>query len=67
MPYQTAVLAFLFAFVYWLGCKRTANKFELLSLMTPEKYRCFVEIKLYVAKAIIVLLVVVVFWITHNA
>ena len=65
--YETALVGFLAAFCYWLGCKRTQIKFDLFSLMTPKKYRCFVEIKLYVAKAIIVMLLVLLFWMKHNA
>ena len=67
MIYQTALIVFLAAFCYWLGCKRAQVKFDLMSLMTPEKYRCSVEIKLYVAKVIIVLLLTLLFWMKHNA
>ena len=67
MIYQTALTVFLAAFCYWLGCKRTQVKHDLIGLMTPKKYRCFVEIKLYVAKAIIVMLLVLLFWMKHNA
>lgn len=66
MIYQTAILAFLFAFVYWLGCKRTLLKSEMLSLMTPKQYRNFTEIKLYIAKGIILVLLVLLFWVKHH-
>jgi len=58
---KTSLLILAVVFIYWLGCKRTQIKFELISLMTPEKYRSFTEIKLHVAKGIIVLLLLVVF------
>jgi hypothetical protein len=48
-------------FIYWLGCVRTKIKFDLISIMTPKKYRHFTEIKLYVAKVFILLLLVVIF------
>jgi hypothetical protein len=67
MIYESALISFLAAFFYWLGCKRTQVKFDLFSLMTPAQYKCFVEIKLYVAKGIIVLLLALVIWFQHNA
>lgn len=57
---QASLVIFVAAFIYWLGCKRTQVKFELISIMTPKQYRNFTEIKLYVAKVIIVLLLIVV-------
>lgn len=61
----SAVDAFFFiaaaAYIYWLGCIRTQVKFGLLSIMTPEQYKNFTEIKLYVAKVIILLLLLVIF------
>jgi len=67
MFYESAFIVLAVVLAYLFGCKRTQNKFELLSLMTPEKYRCFVEIKLYAAKAIIVLLLLMVMWLQQNA
>lgn len=61
MVIETSVMIFLIVFAYWLGCKRTQVKFELISLMTPKQYRNFTEIKLYVAKCMIVLLLAMVF------
>lgn len=61
MLIETSLIILAFVFVYWLGCKRTQVKFELISLMTPKQYRNFTEVKLYVAKCMIVLLLAIVF------
>lgn len=66
MIYQAALIIFGSAFMYWLGCKRAQVKFELISLMTPKQYRFFVEIKLYIAKFIIVMLLGLLFWMKHH-
>jgi hypothetical protein len=67
MMYESALVIFIAAFCYWLGCKRTKIKLELISLMTPVQYRCFTEIKLCIAKSIIILLITLIFWMKHNA
>ncbi len=61
MLIETSLIIFAVVFIYWLGCKRTKIKFELISLMTPKQYRNFTEIKLYVAKFLIALLLALVF------
>ncbi len=60
MYIQILVEIIVVLFIYWLGCKRTQVKFELISIMTPKQYKNFTEIKLYIAKVIIVLLLTVV-------
>jgi hypothetical protein len=65
--YESGLICFIAAFFYWLGCKRTKIKLELISLMTPVQYRGFTEIKLCIAKFIIILLITLLFWMKHNA
>jgi len=67
MMYESALICFIAAFFYWLGCKRTKIKLELNSLMTPAQYCCFTEIKLCIAKFVIILLITLIFWMKHNA
>lgn len=63
---ETSLVVFAIACSYWLGCQRTKIKYDLISIMTPDKYRSFTEIKLYVAKGIIVLLITLNFFQKFN-
>ena len=61
MIIETLIIIFAVVSAYCLGCKRTQVKFDLISIMTPKQYRNFTEVKLCVAKVLILLLLVLIF------
>ncbi len=63
MIIETSILIFLVVFAYWFGCKRTQFKYDvILTLRGQKRYKRYLqnrtETQLFVAKLLIILLMV---------